>query len=200
MLCANYDQVWSTQYRPSKATLQCKGHSDRLARQWSLRSLRHKIELALDVDVTENLQEHRYRHRDTPTVTGGKACAVVDGWRIPRTLTTLSWVDGTMSRGYVTLRAGSLSEEDRCQANQDRVYVFLRVFFEASVLLSLYLSKSGSPSLSLKKPWKAFQVCVCVHPCSKGCDLPSKQAGGQRMTSRRWPTKLVMSWDAVRDV
>ena len=29
---------------------------------------------------------------------------------------------------------------------------------------------------------------------------PVPQAGGQRMTSRRWPTKLVMSWDAVRDV
>ena len=27
-----------------------------------------------------------------------------------------------------------------------------------------------------------------------------KEAGGQRMTSRRWPTKLVMSWEAVRDV
>ena len=27
-----------------------------------------------------------------------------------------------------------------------------------------------------------------------------KEAGGHRMTSRRWPTKLVMSWDAVRDV
>ena len=25
-------------------------------------------------------------------------------------------------------------------------------------------------------------------------------AGGQRMASRRWPTKLVMSWEAVGDV
>ena len=45
-------------------------------------------------------------------------------------------------------------------------------------------------------------VCVCVCPTlDKGFSttiLP--QAGGQRMTSRRWPTKLVMSWDAVRDV
>ena len=47
-----------------------------------------------------------------------------------------------------------------------------------------------------------YSVCVCVCPTlDKGFSttiLP--QAGGQRMTSRRWPTKLVMSWDAVRDV
>ena len=43
-------------------------------------------------------------------------------------------------------------------------------------------------------------VCVCVrlsHSVSKSF---SDYAGGQRMASRRWPTKLVMSCKAVRDV
>ena len=55
-------------------------------------------------------------------------------------------------------------------------------------------------------------VCVCVQSCFQGhysssrSTLPYESsnhctvAGGQRMASRRWPTKLVMSWEAVRDV
>lgn len=121
LLVGNYDQVWSLQYRPSRATLQRKEHADTFARHMSLRKLRHKIELALDLDVTENVESNRYRHRAKAAPTGGQAAsAVVDGWRIPRTITTLSWIDGTISRGYVTIRADGLSEEDRRQANQDR--------------------------------------------------------------------------------
>ena len=54
-------------------------------------------------------------------------------------------------------------------------------------------------------------LCVCVCPTlfrrvttastlSTVSPFNTYVAGGQRMTSRRWPTKLVMSWDAVRDV
>ena len=59
------------------------------------------------------------------------------------------------------------------------------------------------------------RLCVCVYRDSKQFSfdesivfryMASKQrfrldeAGGQCMTSRHWPTKLVMSWEAVGDV
>ena len=43
-------------------------------------------------------------------------------------------------------------------------------------------------------------VCVCVNPCSKGCDLPSRQAGGRDTTGISRPTKrMPVSADAVGD-
>lgn len=84
----------------------------------SLRRMRHNIELALDAPISENLQENRYRNRPTHEVTGG-AVACADYWRVPRTLCTLSWLDGSVSRGFVTLRANSMSEQERAQANED---------------------------------------------------------------------------------
>ena len=49
-------------------------------------------------------------------------------------------------------------------------------------------------------------VCVCVYRHNKGFHSDESivfrlgEAGGQCMTSRHWPTKLVMSWEAVGDV
>ena len=66
---------------------------------------------------------------------------------------------------------------------------------------SLELSSSSKSSIKVDDGG----LCVC-HPlyqrvqCHCSSLQPLNEAGGQRMTSRRWPTKLVMSWDAVRDV
>lgn len=122
-LIGNFDQVWSVQYQPSKRTLQCRDHCDDLAKHMSWRRLRHQIELSLDLPLTENLAENRYHSRpgySAEGVTGGAAgCAPVECWRVPRTLTTLSWSDGSVGRGYVTLRSDSISEKDHDLANQD---------------------------------------------------------------------------------
>ena len=43
---------------------------------------------------------------------------------------------------------------------------------------------------------------MCVNPVISRGDYytNSISAGGQRMTSRRWPTELMISWEAVGDV
>lgn len=123
-LVANFDQVWSLQYTPARRNLQVRENADPIAKRMSLRTLRHQIEVALDLPLTENLQTNRYGMRgdcnNPDGIQGGKAgCTVVDAWRVPRTLTTLSWLDGTLGRGWVTMRSDSISERDREIANKD---------------------------------------------------------------------------------
>ena len=43
-------------------------------------------------------------------------------------------------------------------------------------------------------------MCVIRLNRRKTSTFSFRHAGGQRMASRRWPMKLVMSWEAVGDV
>ncbi|CAK9018211.1 Malate dehydrogenase 2 [Durusdinium trenchii] len=53
-------------------------------------------------------------------ITGGSAAvAPVDEWRVPRTVTTISFADGHVSRAYVTLRSGSMPESTRRRLNKE---------------------------------------------------------------------------------
>ena len=52
---------------------------------------------------------------------GGCAANVaVDCWRVPRTFCSVSWIDGTMSRAFLTLREDTITESQRLQANEVR--------------------------------------------------------------------------------
>ena len=69
----------------------------------------------------------------TPSIQGGPAgSAPVSNWRVPRTLATTSWIDGHISRGYVTVKSGTISEQDRRALNKDRVYtcVYIYIFID----------------------------------------------------------------------
>ena len=87
-----------------------------------IHSGRHRIEEALDLPLTENWPPEKTRGVDSAAhVSGGvAACAPVEQWREPRTVTTLSWLDGHVSRAYVTMRGDALAETDRARANQAR--------------------------------------------------------------------------------
>lgn len=55
----------------------------------------------------------------TPEVQGKNAgAAPIESYRLPRTLTTVSWSDGSVSRGFVTCRGDTLTESQRDKANQ----------------------------------------------------------------------------------
>jgi hypothetical protein len=99
-LILNFDQVWSTLFRPQKACLQKAAslrniQSDPLARSLYMRQIRHNLERALDLPLTEtDPKAGTFRHEPSqPMLTGMHAAScTVDGWRNPRTLTTLSFI------------------------------------------------------------------------------------------------------------
>ncbi|CAK9050448.1 Malate dehydrogenase 2, partial [Durusdinium trenchii] len=55
-------------------------------------------QVALNMPVTENVETHRIRHDPKPNVIQGGSYGsnAVDAWRVPHTLTTLSWLDGSV--------------------------------------------------------------------------------------------------------
>ena len=124
-LVCNFDQVWSLRFRPKKDCYQKESSittltSDTLKRSMYLRKVRHQLEVTLGLPVTEKdpTIARRIDEPRKPLVTGGKAAsATVNDWRVPRTVTTCSWIDGFVSRSFVTLKEGSLPREayDRLQ-------------------------------------------------------------------------------------
>lgn len=43
----------------------------------------------------------------------------VEGYRLPHTTTTLSWCDGKVGRGFITIRGDHLGEQKREELNKD---------------------------------------------------------------------------------
>ena len=62
-----------------------------------------------------------------PEVSGGAAAtAPVDQWREPRTITSLSFIDGWVGRGYITMKVGTITEEVRQNLNESlSKYLFI---------------------------------------------------------------------------
>ena len=120
-LVANFDQVWTTLYKPNKRPLQKTNGksallaSDPLASSAYLRRIRHNVERMLDCDFTEqDPATERKLEPDPPVLTGSKASTgSVDQWRVARTLTTLSWIDGFVGKGFVTYKKGTVSDQTR---------------------------------------------------------------------------------------
>lgn len=120
-LISNFDQVWSLQYRPRAKNLQQRPRVDELSRSTALKKIRHCIERVLNLDFTEPMQDKEMDNAEVhePNVQGGcAAMGVVDGWRIPRTVTTVSWADGSLGRAFITCRSDALTEAQRTEANQ----------------------------------------------------------------------------------
>ena len=127
-LVMNFDQVWSLRFRPRKKSYMKDSkmagvQKDPLTRSMYMRKIRHSLQQCLDLPFSEpNPREPpRILAPKPPTVLGGKAaCGMIDEWRVPRTVTTLSFADGYCGRLHVTLREGSLPEEKRNALNSQR--------------------------------------------------------------------------------
>ena len=125
-LICNFDQVWSTLFRPEKSTLMKPANlrglqQDPIAKSLMMRKLRHGLERALDLPLTEVDPSAHAKQTEAriPQVQGGEAAScTVDAWRQPRSLTTLSWIDGHVSRGYLTFREGGISQATRDLVNE----------------------------------------------------------------------------------
>lgn len=124
-LVANFDQVWSLNWRPRKRTLVRKGGEDGvddIARSMSLRRARHCIERFLNRPLTEKMGNNNEPVTVKPADLQGKgtSCVPVEGFRQPHTLTTLSWSCGQLGRGFVTCKEDFMSERLRAELNQDQ--------------------------------------------------------------------------------
>lgn len=126
-LVMNFDQVWSTTFRPNKKSWMKNSNlrgqeKDPFIRSNLLRRIRHNVERSLDLPLTEPdpTQKEKSATLAKPQVTGGEAsAAMVDGWRVPRSVTTLSFIDGYVGRSFVTLRAGTLPDNVREALNEE---------------------------------------------------------------------------------
>ncbi|CAL1171482.1 unnamed protein product [Cladocopium goreaui] len=119
-LLANFDQVWSLNWRPRKKVLQKKPDRDEIAKSMSLRRTRHCIERFMGREPTEKLGERHEVAPWVPAVQGGTTASVaIESWRQPHTLTTLSWVTGELGRGFVTCKDDYLSEKTRSELNKE---------------------------------------------------------------------------------
>lgn len=128
-LIANFDQTWSLNFQPARRPLVKKDAPDEL-KSIHARKLRHRIERVLEMPFTEAFpgegEEVEPREVHRPTIQGSEvAHTPVEGFRIPHTLCTLSWIDGRCGRGYVTIRDDALGEKQRASLN--KVLVFATV-------------------------------------------------------------------------
>ncbi|CAK9049402.1 Malate dehydrogenase 2 [Durusdinium trenchii] len=122
-LIGNFDQIWSMCFLPAKQTLQMSlREPDELSKRISLRRIRHCVERVLGKEPTENLDGRGevIAKVHPPRLQGGTvAQCPVEQYRVPRTLTSLSWADGSLGRGFVSCRKDSLTEGQRKQANEE---------------------------------------------------------------------------------
>ena len=81
--------------------------------------MRHRIERALDLDLTESFDKEMAPSIRQSNITGGFAAnCSVERWRVPRTLCTVSWADGSLTRAFMTIRQDCMTEAQRKEANE----------------------------------------------------------------------------------
>lgn len=120
-LVANFDQVWCVLFRPKTSVLKKKKDAtlDEHSRSMAMRKTRHCLERSLNLPLTEQFGPPTDPQVHPSEVSGGTcASVVVEQWRVPRTLCTLTWRDGTVGRGFLTCREGTLTESQRKCANE----------------------------------------------------------------------------------
>ena len=122
-LVCNFDQVWTMAFRPKKSVLLYRGEKDELSKFPGKKKLRHCFERCLSGNFTESYDDNGVYVPSEPQVSGGfAACNPPDGFRNPHTLTTLSWSDGSVGRGFVTVRDDAFGEKQRESINKVCIY------------------------------------------------------------------------------
>ncbi len=123
LLC-NFDQVWSMNFRPRPRTLQkVEGRGDPMfSKRPSLKKVQHCFERCLERPFSNALVKDcdDAPVLPPPGLTGGRAANVaVESYRLPHTLTSLSWSDGHVGRGFITCNEEHITENQRQALNQD---------------------------------------------------------------------------------
>lgn len=140
LLC-NFDQVWSMNFRPRPRTLQkVEGRDPMFSKRPSLKKVQHCFERCLERPFTDALVQDCDDPPaiDAPSLTGGRAANVaVESYRLPHTLTTLSWADGHVGSGFITCNEEHLSERQREDLNED-LFVGALLFATGSLYIYIY--------------------------------------------------------------
>ena len=120
LLVCNFDQVWTTQYNHSKRVwhkpFEKEGehpNQHKPSVQKMIRSIRQALEL-------EPPDQEEPGYTVQSVVLNAQAnITPIEGWRFPRTTTTLSWADGELGSSWVTIRDGTAPEELVQQLNEE---------------------------------------------------------------------------------
>lgn len=110
LLIANFDQVWTSLYKHSKRVLfkpaEKEGkHPSQQSR--SVQKMLQSIREALELEAPEEEQEPS-GYKVKPIALNAQAhISPIEGWRFPRTTTTVTWADGELSSAWVTIKDGT---------------------------------------------------------------------------------------------
>ncbi|CAK8998759.1 Malate dehydrogenase 2, partial [Durusdinium trenchii] len=194
-MIANFDQVWSLLFRPAARNLMPKANVDPDAKQRSFRHIRHCLERTLGLPYTESFDKDKPEPVKESTITGSAAANVaIEGWRIPRTLCTLSWADGSVGRGFITVREGCMSQADRTKANQElKRWIYVgplqqKTHIWSGTTMQRYLSFLAEEIRERRRRLSLDHSARClVHPTTGGTSM-----------FMRWCTRIAkLLWNGV---
>lgn len=119
-LICNYDQVWTVMYRHSNRVrykVAEKEGTRSSTLKPSVQKILTSIRQALNLEPAER-EDHAYEVR-TPQLDAQANISPMEGWRLPRTTTTLSWNDGELGAAWVTVKDGSAPAEVIQRLNEE---------------------------------------------------------------------------------
>lgn len=109
-LICNFDQVWTSLYQHSKRVLHKpieQQGQEQSQQPRSMQKLLQSIRQALQLENVDDAGEDS-GYQVKPVVLIAQAdVSPIDGWRFPRTTTTLSWADGELSAAWITIKDGT---------------------------------------------------------------------------------------------
>lgn len=123
-LMCHFDQVWSVHFEPARRVLWKSAEAgnemvDPNHKKPSQKAMLEKIREALSNSVKDTTVEKKKNYEVKQAALGPQSTLVpVDNSRIAKTVTTLSWADGSMGRAYVTAPSTTISDSVAEEMNQ----------------------------------------------------------------------------------
>ena len=124
-LILNFDQVWTTMYSHSKRVLHKPVESlgnHPSQHKPSMNKMIHSIREALAIESGEESppEPDQPGYTPRPVVLNAQAnVSPIEGWRFPRTTTTISWSDGELAAAWITIKEGSAPDHVVKQLNSE---------------------------------------------------------------------------------
>ena len=113
-LIANFDQVWTTTYNHSKRVLHKPEENQGKHKEKhsvSMQRMMKSIKQALMIEASDDANDSS-TYQPKPIVLDAQAnVSPIEGWRYPRTTTTLSWSDGELGASWITVKEGAAPTE-----------------------------------------------------------------------------------------
>lgn len=113
-LMCHFDQVWSVHFEAAKRVFfkpQDEAGSMKDVRPASERSMLHKIRQALSLPSNEDGRDSKKDGPAHAQLNAQSTMVPVDGSRLAKTVTTLSFADGTMGRAYITAPTTTITDK-----------------------------------------------------------------------------------------